>query len=262
MRQVSFYKYQGAGNDFILVDNRNGEYTELSMEIVKNLCDRHFGIGSDGFIFINSDAQYDFSMQFHNPDGSQSFCGNGARCAVAFFSKLVNRKGQFVFNAFDGFHKAKITNDEMVRLEMNDVNDVIELTENSFELYTGSPHLIKLKSEIDKIDVKREGANIRYSEKYRVEGINVNFVEVIDSNHIAIRTYERGVEDETLACGTGITAAAIAWAKNVKMSGFQRVKIDAKGGVLFVDFHAKDNHFTEIVLEGPASFVFKGELNV
>jgi diaminopimelate epimerase len=262
MRQVSFYKYQGAGNDFILVDNRNEEFSEISLNILKDLCDRHFGIGSDGFIFINKHDKFDFDMQFHNPDGSKSFCGNGARCAIAFYSFLTRRKGQFKFDAYDGLHYAELLENGMVRLEMNDVTDIIEHSDNSFELNTGSPHLIKFESKIDKIDVDRKGATIRYSKEYRVQGINVNFVEVLGPNHVAIRTYERGVEGETLACGTGITAAAISLAKNVKLSGFQRVKVNALGGELFVEFDNDVNRFSKIILEGPATYVFKGEIDV
>jgi len=262
MQQVSFYKYQGAGNDFILVDNRNEEYSNFSLNLISQLCNRHFGIGSDGFIFINKHQELDFDMQFHNPDGSQSFCGNGARCAVAFYSFLNSRKGRFSFNAFDGLHSAELLENGMVRLKLNDVSQVIEYSENSFELYTGSPHLIKFENEIDKLDVKHEGSAIRYSEKYKSQGININFVQKIDDYCISIRTYERGVEDETLACGTGITAAALAHAKKIKLSGFQRIKINARGGELFVDFVAEDNNFTKILLEGPASFVFKGTIDV
>ena len=262
MRHVSFFKYQGAGNDFILVDNRNQEFFSLTLDTIKELCDRHFGIGSDGFIFINNHEELDFDMQFHNPDGSQSFCGNGARCAVAFYSFLVSRIGQFTFNAFDGLHTAELLKNGMVRLEMNDVSEIIKHSDQSYELYTGSPHLILFEQTINNINVKQEGSKIRYSDKYRAEGINVNFIEILDNQCISIRTYERGVEDETLACGTGITAAALAHAKNVKLTGYQRVKVKARGGELFVEFYFQDNFFTKIILEGPASFVFNGDINV
>lgn len=262
MRQVSFYKYHGAGNDFILVDNRNQEYAFINVDSIKKICDRHFGIGSDGFIFINKHEQLDFDMKFHNPDGTQSFCGNGARCAVAFYSFLVNRIGSFTFQAFDGSHKAELLDNGMVRLEMNDVSELIQNSESSFELNTGSPHLILIEPTIDTINVKHEGAKIRYSEKYKKEGINVNFIQEKEANKLVIRTYERGVEDETLACGTGITAAALTYAKNVKLSGFQRIQVNAQGGELFVDVQVEENRFSKIVLEGPASFVFKGEMDV
>lgn len=262
MRQVSFYKYQGAGNDFILVDNRNEEFSFINIDSIKKICERHFGIGSDGFIFINKHENFDFDMQYHNPDGSQSFCGNGARCAVAFYSNLVGKKGHFLFNAFDGVHSAELLENGMVRLEMNDVNELIQHSESSFELNTGSPHLILFEQSIDNIDVKQEGSKIRYSEKYKIVGINVNFVQVTSANKLLIRTYERGVEDETLACGTGITAAALAFVKNVNLSGFQRIGVNAKGGELFVDIEVGENCFSKIVLEGPASYVFKGEIDV
>ena len=262
MRQVSFYKYQGAGNDFILVDNRNQQHSNLSLDHIRQFCNRHFGIGSDGFIFINKHEQLDFDMKFHNPDGTQSFCGNGARCAVAFYSFLVNRIGSFTFKAFDGLHKAVLLDNGMVRLEMNDVSKLIQHSDSSFELNTGSPHLILIEPTIDTINVKQEGAKIRYSEKYKKEGINVNFVQAKEPNKLVIRTYERGVEDETLACGTGITAAALTYAKNVNLSGFQRIQVNALGGELFVDVQVEENRFSKIVLEGPASFVFKGEMDV
>ena len=262
MRQVSFYKYHGAGNDFILVDNRNNEYSNIDIQNISKMCDRHFGVGSDGFILINKSDELDFYMQFHNPDGSMSFCGNGARCAVAFFSYLTNRVDQFIFSAFDGIHKAELSKNKLVRLEMNEVSEIIEHASNSYELYTGSPHLILFDSDIERIDVQQEGARIRYSENYSAQGINVNFVQIIDSQNILIRTYERGVEDETLACGTGITAAALAYAKNVNMLGANRIKVLAKGGELYVDFKLEGDSFTQVVLEGPASFVFKGQIDV
>ena len=262
MRHVTFYKYQGAGNDFILVDNRNENYSNIDIKCIVQLCDRHFGIGSDGFIFINKSTQVDFDMQFHNPDGSMSFCGNGARCAVAFYSKLTNRIGQFSFSAFDGIHSTVLAENGMVRLEMKDVSEVIEYTATSYELYTGSPHLILFELDIEKVNVHEEGSKIRYSEKYNKEGINVNFVQIHEVNHISIRTYERGVENETLACGTGITAAVLAYAKKVKMSGENRIKVNARGGELFVDFKVEGDVFTQVVLEGPALFVFKGEIDV
>jgi diaminopimelate epimerase len=262
MRQVSFYKYHGAGNDFILVDNLNEEYSFITLDFINKVCDRHFGIGSDGFIFINKHDKYDFDMQFHNPDGSQSFCGNGARCAVAFYSFLTKRKGHFNFSAFDGLHSAELLENGMVRLKMNDVSKLIQHSDSSFELNTGSPHLILIEPTIDTINVKQEGAKIRYSEKYNKEGINVNFVQAKEPNKLVIRTYERGVEDETLACGTGITAAALTYAKNVNLSGFQRIQVNALGGEIFVDVQVEENRFSKIVLEGPASFVFKGEMDV
>lgn len=262
MRRVSFYKYHGAGNDFILVDNLSEKYSFINIDSIKKICDRHFGIGSDGFIFINKHDLYDFDMQFHNPDGSRSFCGNGARCAVAFYSFLASRKGHFNFNAFDGLHSAEILENGMVRLKMNDVLELIEYSESSYELNTGSPHLILFEQTIETIDVQKEGSKIRYSEKYKREGINVNFVQDNGPNKLSIRTYERGVEDETLACGTGITAAALAFLRNVNLSGFQRIQVNARGGELFVDTEVVENRFSNIVLEGPASYVFKGEIDV
>lgn len=262
MQKIPFCKYQGAGNDFILIDNREGKQTYSGVDFIRNLCDRRFGIGADGLIFINYHKEFDFDMQFYNPDGTQSFCGNGARCAVAFYSFLTGRKGQFVFSAYDGKHSAYLLENGMVRLEMNDVTEIIEYSENSYELYTGSPHLIKFEHDIVSLDVKKEGSKIRYSDKYVEKGINVNFVQVILNNELSIRTYERGVEEETLACGTGITAAALAFAKSVKLSGSQRILVHSRGGALNVEFDIQENSFINIILEGPASYVFKGEIHM
>jgi diaminopimelate epimerase len=262
MQKISFYKYQGAGNDFVLLDNRDGSFSNFSVSQITKLCDRHFGVGSDGLIFINHSENLDFEMDFYNPDGSKSFCGNGARCATAFYSYLVQKKGEFRFLAHDGIHSVFFHSEEQIRLKMADVEQVKVLNDNCFELNTGSPHYVHFTTDIGSIDVQSEGSKVRYSEHYKEQGINVNFVEILKSDLIAIRTYERGVENETLACGTGITAAVLSYAKNVKLSGLHRIKVKAKGGDLSVEFQKDEFSFKNIYLEGPAEFVFKGEVYV
>jgi diaminopimelate epimerase len=262
MQKITFYKFQGAGNDFILVDNRDNSYSYINNNQIVKLCDRHFGIGSDGFILINDSVENDFEMDFYNPDGSQSFCGNGARCAIAFYALLTNRLGDFNFMAFDGIHSAVLISEEKVRLKMADVEQVKVLNDNCFELNTGSPHYVLFTTDIGSIDVQSEGSKVRYSEHYKEHGINVNFVEILKNDLLSIRTYERGVENETLACGTGITAAVLSYAQNVKLSGLHRIEVQAKGGDLLVEFQKDEFSFKNIYLEGPSQFVFKGEVYV
>jgi diaminopimelate epimerase len=262
--RIEFFKFQGAGNDFIMLDNRQGSYADLSLKQVIQLCDRHFGIGSDGLISINSNDNSDFFMDFFNPDGTKSFCGNGARCAVAFFDNLVeNKKKTYTFQAIDGFHEASIKVDNLVRLLMNDVQNISMIDKETFEINTGSPHLIKFCEEIDTLNVKDVGSKIRYSEKYKNQGINVNFIEIEGKAKLKIRTYERGVENETLACGTGITAAALAYYFQHKKMDLHKIQLEARGGSLIVEFDFEENSgFKNIYLTGPAEFIFKGEVHV
>ena len=206
--KIHFSKYQGAGNDFIIIDNRNSFFDTKNQELISRLCDRRIGIGADGFMLLNSSKQYDFEMLYFNADGNLgSMCGNGARCIVDFAKQLEVFKDTCSFLAYDGPHYAEWT-DEYVRLKMNDVDD-IESDNGSFFIDTGSPHYISFVENLESVDVEREGKAIRYNERYKNEGTNVNFVELSDE-HISIRTYERGVEAETLACGTGAVACAIA----------------------------------------------------
>ena len=257
--QIPFFKYQGAGNDFIMLDNRSGEFDFLSNEQISRLCDRHFGIGSDGLIKLSVHDKCHFFMDFFNPDATKSFCGNGARCAVAFFVKLTNKHSTITFEAIDGLHEATIEDNNQIRLKMNDVDSVKQITSSRFELNTGSPHLVLIEQSIGSLDVVSKGAAIRFSEKYGENGINVNFIEEIDPKSFAIRTYERGVENETLACGTGITAAAIAYAFNNKLQGENSIAVAALGGNLSVEFdHLEWGKFRQIYLIGPAQFVFHG----
>ena len=255
---IQFCKYQGAGNDFIMIDNRKDQVKSDKVKFAQKWCDRHFGIGSDGVIFIENWAEGDFLMDFYNPDGSQSFCGNGSRCAMAFAKMLgiVNDEAKFV--AVDGAHKAKFDGD-LVHIKMNDVREVFSIGQD-LVINTGSPHYLQQCNNTKALDVVKQGQEIRNSEEYRSKGINVNFIEDIDSNTIRIRTYERGVEDETLACGTGATAAALSFAhRNSLQKG--EVKVKAMGGDLKVKFEKNGAGYSNIWLIGPAVQVYQGTIN-
>ena len=258
--ELQFYKYQGTGNDFIILDNRKGEANELSAKEIKHLCDRKFGIGADGLMLLNNKEGYDFEMIYFNADGKPgSMCGNGGRCMIRFAKDIGISKPVYHFLASDGEHEAEIDPDNTVRLKMKNVK-----TEECHPAYaildTGSPHYIKFSSDVRHIDVYKKGREIRYSEPFEKEGINVNFVENTGDYSIYVRTYERGVEDETLSCGTGVTAAALMSAHNER--GFNEVKVQTPGGGLTVEFQKTgDNSFADIRLCGPAEFVFKGTVN-
>jgi diaminopimelate epimerase len=258
---ASFYKYQGTGNDFIIFDNRKNEYDGITNSQVKKLCDRRFGIGADGLMLLNAKPGYDFEMVYYNADGNPStMCGNGGRCMVRFAYHMGIHKYTYTFLAVDGAHEAEIDNNNIIRLKMNDVNEVDE--HSSFAvLNTGSPHFVKYATEVDNIDVLQTGREIRYSKRFAAEGINVNFVETTGEDSILVRTYERGVEDETLSCGTGVTAAALMSAHNPR--GFNRVEVKTPGGNLSVEYTKIDEkHFNNIWLCGPAELVYKGELQL
>lgn len=254
--QQRFYKYQGTGNDFILIDNRNGS-RRLENDTIRHLCDRKFGIGSDGLILLESDADSDFYMNFYNPDASRSFCGNGSRCAVSFARYLGISGDQGRFRAIDGVHEFA-ADDNSVRIHMKDVSGA-EDADAGLILDTGSPHYIVFVEDPEKIDLISEAKKIRYSDRFREKGINVNFVAE-SGNGIRMRTYERGVEDETLSCGTGVTAAAIAFAS--KKPGQSVIPVITRGGHLEVRLQASDNQFTNIWLCGPAKFVFEGTIEL
>jgi diaminopimelate epimerase len=259
--QLSFSKYQGTGNDFVIVDNRNNNIT-LSKEQIKFLCDRRFGIGADGLMYLQSSYKYDFEMKYYNADGREgSMCGNGGRCLVQFANDNGIVKNSYKFIAIDGEHDAEFDNKNWVHLKMKDVTNVEDKKYGDFVLDTGSPHFIKTVGDILSIDVVKNGKEIRYSKEYKEKGINVNFVQQIEGNVIMVRTYERGVEDETLSCGTGVTASALMFAHNEK--GFNRIDVKTKGGYLAVEFTKNDDeHFSNIWLCGPATFVFKGMIEV
>lgn len=256
--RIPFHKYHGTGNDFILVDNREGIFRE-DKETIQRLCDRHFGIGSDGLILIESDSEADFYMNFFNPDGSQSFCGNGSRCAVAFFHQVFPSKETIRFRAIDGMHSASVASG-IVSISMSDVNEIREAPDGWF-LNTGSPHIIRFVDSLGELDIVKEARAIRYNERWKEKGVNVNFVSVTGSNRIRMRTYERGVEAETLSCGTGVTAAALAFHYLNKSDG--RIEVETAGGrlsVLFVDDGS--GLFREVQLIGPATPVFEGHVTI
>lgn len=259
MATIEFYKYQGTGNDFVMIDNRSQRLDRRDKSIAQKLCDRKFGIGSDGLILIQNHDKYDFEMIFFNPDGSQSMCGNGSRCAVKFAQFLGIIGNQTTFLSTDGVHEAFIEED-VVRLSMQDVpNSEINTFPEHFTINTGSPHYVIFASNIKQKDVKEEGASIRYKEEFTKDGINVNFVEKQSESKILVRTYERGVENETLSCGTGVTACAIA---HVLHGGASPVQIETLGGQLNVEFELENDSATKVWLTGPAKNVFKGEIEL
>lgn len=259
-RKIPFYKYQGAGNDFILIDDRTGEYSDLSQELVYKMCDRRFGIGGDGLMLLQSREGYDFEMVYYNANGLVgSMCGNGGRCIVAFARDLGIIERQTDFLAVDGPHEALIDGVQ-VHLGMIDVPE-IHTDGDAFVLNTGSPHYVKMVQDLANYPVYDEGLKIRQSEAYRKEGINVNFVEA-DASGFFVRTFERGVENETHACGTGATAAAMAMAALQGQHGKIDTPIRVLGGQLSISFHKEGNHFTQVFLQGPAEFVFQGEITL
>jgi diaminopimelate epimerase len=259
--EIAFQKYQGTGNDFIMIDNRSEFFPKNNVQLIENLCDRRFGIGADGLILLENDIQSDFKMVYYNADGNESsMCGNGGRCLVAFAKKLGVIKNETTFIATDGLHYAKINDKNYVSLQMIDVESVKSTPEYSF-LNTGSPHHIEIVKDLKQLDVKTKGAAIRYSDLYGKAGSNANFVSQIDAESFAIRTYERGVEDETLSCGTGATAAAIAMYALGKTNQTE-INIDVEGGKLKVSFNEDNGKFTDVFLNGPAEFVFEGNVEI
>ncbi|WP_430412970.1 diaminopimelate epimerase [Kordia sp.] len=256
--QLSFYKYQGTGNDFVLIDNRQLQFPKNNSKLIHYLCDRKFGVGADGLILLEHDAIHDFKMVYYNADGNEStMCGNGGRCMVAFANFLGVIQNETTFMAIDGKHFATIKNDT-VNLQMQDVTSV-EKHENHVFLDTGSPHHVQFNDTIDQFDIKKEGAAIRYGAPYFEEGTNVNFVKKISNAEFRVRTYERGVEDETLSCGTGVTAVAVAM-HSLKETSATEITLQVEGGTLQVSFQKEGNSYTNIFLKGKATHVFKGEI--
>jgi len=254
---IAFNKYQGAGNDFIIIDNLNGRFNPEDSELINRLCDRRFGIGADGLILISGIEKADFEMKYFNSDGKLgSMCGNGGRCTAHFANRWNIAGSNQKFMAFDGIHEAEVK-DDIVRLQMANVNEY-EIIDSNYFINTGSPHYVVFTTNIDKMDVNEEGKKLRWSPKFAPGGTNVNFVEIHD-NELYIRTFERGVEEETLACGTGVTASAIA---SVLSGHFDTDSIDvkARGGNLKVEFKLANEKITNVWLTGPATFVFDGNI--
>ena len=264
---IPFSKYQATGNDFILIDNMSGEYSDLSIAQISHLCDRKFGIGADGCILISKAEGLDFYMDYSNADGTKSFCGNGARSSVHFAAHLFPGQIDFNFQAIDGMHKASIDGD-LISIEMSPVAPMLAVSQEQLDIFgldsayviqTGSPHFVVLQDDLSSSNVIASGKRIRYSDFYKEQGINVNLMKILSPALISIATYERGVEDETLSCGTGATACALLYSQlhNIDMP----VKVQVKGGMLLVSFDKQeDASFSNVVLSGPAVKVYAGSI--
>lgn len=260
--QIKFSKYQGTGNDFVLIDNRNNVFQPDNQSLIENLCDRRFGIGADGLMLLEEAEGYDFRMRYFNSDGKEaSMCGNGGRCIVAFAFQLgiINNLTKFI--AVDGEHEAKInssTSPLIVSIKMIDVSE-IEIGKDYYYLNTGSPHFVKFIPNHSNFDTVAEGKKIRYNNRFSSEGTNVNFVS-FQEDILTVSTYERGVEDETHSCGTGVVASAISASFK---TGSNHFHIQTKGGNLEVEFQkSKTEKIENIWLTGPATHVFDGTLDV
>ncbi len=260
LMNIPFYKYHGAGNDFIMIDNRTHFFPENNTDGIQQICARNFGVGADGLILLEESTSADFKMRYFNADGSEgTLCGNGGRCTVAFacFLGICNKETHF--EAVDGLHHAEIATNGLISLHMLDVNTV-NLFENHVFLNTGSPHHVMLVNDLDNFPVVSKGREIRNT-VYGTEGSNINFVTQVNDHTFQVRTYERGVENETLACGTGATAVAIAM-HALKKTVKDTVELPVKGGLLSVSFTATNGTYTNIYLTGPAVAVFKGTFNL
>ncbi len=257
--KISFEKYQGTGNDFVMINNWENRFSTSELPIDR-LCDRKFGIGADGLIVIEKHPSLDFNMIYFNSDGSQSFCGNGSRCAVAFAKKLGIIGNKTTFLSTDGEHYAETTDSE-VKLKMHDVLEN-EFSNSDYIINTGSPHYIQFVDSVNGMSVVEKAKFIRYNDRFNDEGINVNFIEDV-TDGIKIRTYERGVEDETLSCGTGVTAAALANSLKLALAnGSYSTNVQTEGGKLKVSFTKNESQFYDIYLIGPAEYVFSGVIEI
>jgi diaminopimelate epimerase len=260
MQEIQFYKYQGTGNDFVMIDGISTP-VELTLDQVRKLCSKGFGVATDGLIILKKAPGLDFEMDYYNADGTQSMCGNGGRCAVKFARQIgiLPTRG-YRFKAIDGLHEATIEENGWVNLKMKDVSQV-KTYGTDFILNTGSPHYVVQTEDVKTLNVVEEGRKIRYSDAFKEEGINVNFVQTINDTSIFVRTYERGVENETLSCGTGVTAASIVAAHNDR--GFNRIEVETLGGKLAVEFdRTSEEHFENVLLCGPAELVFEGRIKL
>lgn len=254
---IPFHKYQGTGNDFVMIDDREHIFPVGNSGVISFLCNRKMGIGADGVILIQNHDTLDFRMIYYNPDGSESLCGNGSRCAIAFAKSLGIIGEKTIFETTDGVHDAYF-DEEIIHFHLHDVSEVKQ-TKDDWFINTGSPHLMVVVDDADKVDIIPEGSAIRYSEQYAPSGTNVNFIQKKPGT-IKVRTYERGVEDETLSCGTGVTACALA----SSFFGYESpVDIEVKGGKLSVSFDKINDHkFENIYLAGPAKKVFEGQVKI
>jgi len=254
---IEFYKYHGTGNDFVLIDNRSLFFDKNNIELISKICSRHTGVGADGLILLENDNHYDFKMIYFNSDGKKtSMCGNGGRCVISFAKKLNIIDDNVTFLAIDGLHEG-IINDDIIKIKMIKVSNIDEV-HNGCLLDTGSPHFVKFCTSVNNINVFQSGRELRYNKEISEDGVNINFTEIIDNSSIKVRTYERGVENETLSCGTGVIASALS-AHSKGLVDSNRIKISTLGGELFVSFDFK-NVYDNIWLEGPAIEVFKGQI--
>jgi len=259
---IKFSKYQGTGNDFIMLDNMDNAFNSLSIEQVKLLCDRKLGVGADGLIKLNSSMELDFDLEYYNSDGTQSFCGNGSRCSVAFANQLKICGTNAEFTAIDGVHEATMVNG-IISVGMLPVES-IEVANGDYILDTGSPHYIKLVESQNEIEILKFGRKIRYSERFKDAGINVNLMLVKGPDEIQVSTYERGVENETLSCGTGVTACALAYKFLMQGKAGTKITIHTKGGILSVNSNSfvENKGFENIWLSGPVKHVFDGIIEI
>ncbi|QRR01685.1 diaminopimelate epimerase [Dyadobacter sandarakinus] len=257
--KIRFYKYQGTGNDFVMIDDRDKTFP-VSQQLVASICHRRFGIGSDGLILLQNEPGYDFRMVYFNADGGEgSMCGNGGRCVVRFAHDLGIFTGDTRFIAVDGEHEATVSGDT-IRLKMSPVSAIQRFEDHDF-LNTGSPHYVTYVDHVDEADVTGQGSEIRYGSVYGPQGgTNVNFVEVIGTEHLSVRTYERGVEDETFSCGTGVTACALS--AHLRYGWGSPVTVETIGGTLSVAYSETPTGFDQVFLTGPAVRVFEGELAI
>ena len=255
--KIQFQKYQATGNDFIIIDNRKALFPQSNSKLIERLCHRRFGIGADGLILLENSENADFTMLYFNADGSLgSFCGNGSRAVVSFAQSLSIIESTGSFEAYDGLHKTIIDGD-LIQIKMADVQNGRHLLNGTF-LDTGSPHYIEFVNDLDNLDVVQLGKKLRYSSEFAPNGSNINFVEKIGKNNIKVRTYERGVENETLSCGTGVTAAAIAASVESK----NKVTVSTSGGQLSVEFDKFSDGYQNVWLKGPAEMVFSSEIDI
>jgi diaminopimelate epimerase len=265
--RIKFSKYEGTGNDFIIIDNRNKIFDQNHVALIQKLCNRRFGIGADGFLLLNTSDKYDYNMAYFNADGNLgSMCGNGGRCLAAYAKRLGIIHSETTFDAIDGIHFAsiKMFDDKNFSADVSlKMSDVINLEKGTgyYFLNTGSPHYIKFVDDPEKIDVVSEGRKIRNSERFIKEGVNVNFIS-LKNEQIYIRTYERGVEDETLSCGTGAVASVLAVADKGWLNESPQGALVTKGGNLIVRFEKTMDGFQNVFLEGHATFVFDGEMEI
>jgi diaminopimelate epimerase len=258
--KIPFYKYHGTGNDFILVDNRTQLFPKTAYKWIAQLCHRNFGIGADGLILLEENSSGQFTMVYYNSDGNlSSMCGNGGRCFVAFANSLGLIDQEMHFDAPDGAHYAQFTASGDIALQMKSVSEIAVHPDYVF-LNTGSPHHVQLVNDLSNFPVVQQGSAIRYGDLYGSAGANVNFVEPVSANTFAVRTYERGVENETLSCGTGVTAVAIAMHK-LQYASANTVQLQTPGGNLSVSFSENQGNYQDVILTGPAQFVFAGELD-